>query len=894
MKKITSIFGVFVLLFVVLLGFISDDAQLKAIVSKLEKFREANPQEKVHLHFDKPFYATGDEIWFKAYVVNAESHNLSDLSKILNLDLINENDSITQSLRVRLNAGLGWGSFHLPDTLKAGNYRIRAYTNYMRNFDDAYFFDKTIPIGNVTSNNIISTIKYNFETQDDKQNVKVFINYTDLDCKAIKDKKVTYEVQIGTSNIALGKTITDENGNIQINFISDQSAAVKLIKLNTILKLDEDHSITKSFPINLNANKIDVQFFPESGNLIYGIRSKVAFKAVGTDGIGKKISGYISNNDGQKILEFESEHAGMGTFTLKPIAGQTYIANVKFPDGSESKFLLPKAETQGFILSVDNLDSTNLVVKINASSALVAEGGDVTLIAQSNSVIKFVSKNKVDNSILIAKIPKNRFPTGILQLTVFNQLNQPVAERLVFINHNDFLNVSLKGPKASAIRKKVKIDLDVKDNSGKPVLGSFSVAVTDAVKVNLEDESTILTNLLLTSDIKGYVEKPNYYFTAVSEQKISHLDNLMLTQGWRRFNWKNILSDNYPSLLYQPENGITISGRITQKKKPIIGGKVMLMSPNGGMFLQDTLSNDDGQFSFSNLMFIDSTRFLIQARTAKDKAMVDIELDKNPFQMVSKKVNNTEINFNNALNNYLKNNSKQYEALRNKGIMLNEITIKEKRKSRVVEGSSNLSGYADVVINSEELETAVTTGLNDFLVGRVAGLEIRDSVAFLTRSMYSNLKAITPMMLIYDGIRVDPVRLGEINPIDVEGVEILKGSSASIYGMQGGGGVIIVTSKMPGIRKNPVYTADGVLTFYPKGYYKTREFYMPNYDGPISNQNIPDLRTTIYWQPNIIVKDGKASFEFFNSDGKGLYKITLEGIDLNGNLARHIYNYQVD
>lgn len=150
------------------------------------------------------------------------------------------------------------------------------------------------------------------------------------------------------------------------------------------------------------------------------------------------------------------------------------------------------------------------------------------------------------------------------------------------------------------------------------------------------------------------------------------------------------------------------------------------------------------------------------------------------------------------------------------------------------------------------------------------------------------------MTLILDGVRVEPKFLSMINPFDVEGIEVLRGTTAAIYGTFGFGGVLLITTKGSKGKINYNTYSGGVVTYKPKGYYKAREFYMPHYKSPKINTQPPDLRTTIFWQPNLIVKDGKTSFEYFNSDGKGPYQVTIEGIDAQGRLARYVYNYIVN
>lgn len=314
----------------------------------------------------------------------------------------------------------------------------------------------------------------------------------------------------------------------------------------------------------------------------------------------------------------------------------------------------------------------------------------------------------------------------------------------------------------------------------------------------------------------------------------------------------------------------------------------------------DTLTDADGRFAFKGLIFRDSTHFIVQARTAKDKKFVDIELDRVPPQMVTKNKNaaEVEVNVNRKMVAYLKNSRNYYEELLHHGLihhntMLAEVKIVDhKYKEKTVKGSANLLGHANYVVPSEDLQTC--TNILECLQGRVPGYMLRGNVPFLMRSANQSLSGPTPMTILLDGVRVDTDMIADVNPADVEGVEILEGAMASVYGSDAAGGIIIVTTKGPGSGNYYNSYVPGILSFMPRGYYKSKEFYKPNYDGPKPNKPMPDLRTTVFWQPNLIIKGGKAALEYFNSDGQGPYKVTIEGINANGNLARYVYNYTVN
>ncbi|MXV17565.1 TonB-dependent receptor plug domain-containing protein [Pedobacter sp. HMF7056] len=886
------------------LGFaLREDEPLKTLLSRLEKFRVDFPQEKVHLHLDKPYYSIGDTIWFKAYVVDAEKNHITGLSKILYVDLINDKDSIKQSLRLPLIAGgLGWGDFSLSDSLREGSYRIRAYTTWMRNFGEEYYFDKTISIGNVFSNTILTKADYTFTKIGNNEKVDATINYTDLGGKPVANKIVTYEVELDLRSISRGTGTTDANGDLKVSFVNNQPFLLKAGKINTHLKMDEKNLVNKTVQVKSTSDKADVQFFPEGGQLVDSVRSRVGFKAAGPDGLGIVIGGTITDKNNETVAEIKTEHAGMGVFTLTPVAGNTYTANVRFPDGSEKKVPLPRAVSEGYVLSVNTIDPENLGVRISASRSKLAEK-EVTLVAQSNGVVKYVSKSMLSTPVLTAKIPKSRFQAGIVQFTLFSAANLPLAERLVFIRGNDQLSIGLAANKpAYARREKVTMDLDVKGPDGKPVISSFSVAVTNATRVPVEEakENTIFSDLLLTSDIRGYVEEPNYYFMEPVAEKDKHLDNLMLIQGWRRFTWKNILANVYPNITFMPEQGISISGRVTSTNgKPLAGGKVTVFSTSGDGMLLDTLTDAEGKFHFKDLAFTGKTNFVIQARDAKNRKNVDIDLDRIPPQLVTKNKNaaDIQVNVTPLMLTYLKSRNDEFAEMRKNGmlrrsIVLNEVKVSEKKKP--VTNSSNLNGAgnADAIIKAEQLQTCQT--LAQCLQGRVAGLIIQNGIAYLTRAMNSSFQGPVPMQLIVDGIYQQPDMLSIINPNDVETIEVLKSAgNTAIYGINGGGGVLIITTKRGGSNLDYTKFAPGITSYSPLGYYLGRAFYSPNYENPETNTRLPDVRSTIYWNPHVVTNEGKAKLEFYTSDGAGTYRTVVEGLSQDGKLGRKVLYYTV-
>ncbi|TCD13026.1 TonB-dependent receptor [Pedobacter frigidisoli] len=817
------------------------------------------------------------------------------MSKILYVELINEKDSLKKLIKLPLMSGITWGDIKLTDSLSEGNYRIRAYTNYMRNFGTDFFFDKTIKIGNSWANKVFTKTTYNFTKENTTDKVTATIHFEDKNGIAYSENDVSYDVQLDYRSAAKGRVKTDLKGDAVIIFTNNQSFQNKTGKIVATLTLPNKEKVVKSIPITSTSNDVDVQFMPEGGSLIEELPQKVAVKAVSSNGHGENVEGTVIDSEGNPVTSFSTAYLGMGTFVFNSQSGKSYSAKVKFKDGSEKTFKLPLAAKSGYAISLNNSDTSKVVLKIMASADLV-NSSELKVVAQHGGNVYYVSKAKMDKQVLLATIPRKNLPSGVVQFTLFSGTNQPIAERLIFNNNKaDLIDVNINGSGVSTAKKgKAAFTFDA-TNETKPVLGSFSVSVTNATKVAPDDdnETNILTSLLLTSDLTGYVEKPNHYFLKDDAQTQKELDNLMLTQGWRRFIWKNIINNVGPNITYKPEESITISGTITKGNKPVTNGKVMLMATKGTMYILDTVTNAEGKFVFDNLSFSDSTKFVVQARTKTDRKFVEISLDVVPKQIVTKNKNGADIdvNVNNTLMKYIKESDNYFNEMTRLGLLertikLDEVTITEKKNPAKNSSNLNGAGRADFVMTSADLSTCVT--LSQCLQGRLPGVIFRGNVPYLMRSQN------TPIQLIVDGMQMEADFLDNVSPVDVESIELLKSiGNTAIYGSQGGGGVIIITTKRgDGARSYDRY-APGIVTFNPKGFSLSREFYSPKYDAE-STSSKADFRTTIYWNPQVVAdKDGKAKFQFYNADEPSTYRVVIEGIDAFGHLARKVYTYDV-
>jgi hypothetical protein len=768
---------------------INDQPGIANIINKLKDYNSSYIAEKAYLHFDKPYYATGDTVYFKAYVTAGDRHELSDISGILHAELINTTNKIDQSIKLQITDGVAWGDFALPDTLPKGNYHIRAYTKWMQNEGDGSYFDQEINVGSIN------------------------------------------------------------------NKIAESAAKAPVV-----------------------SNKIDLQFFAEGGNLVTGVQSKIAFKAVGANGKGATVNGVITDDENKQVATFASSHLGMGYFYLNPQPGKSYKAELNYADGTKTTINLPMARENGLSLSVDNSEIPRAVVKINANDVFYRKhkGQDFTLLIYSGGKVTTITC-KLDSQTVALDVLKRRLKTGIATITLFSTTNEPLCERLIFVQNYDQMSLVVNTNKASyKKRERADISLNVKNRAGDPAVGHFSVSVIDEnkVPVDINSEHTILTDLLLTSDLKGNVEQPNYYFTDPNEETAKNLDLVMLTNGYRGFEWKPLLSNAYPAIAYQPEKSLEISGMVKRSGGSALhDGTVSLISSSPTNVLSQPIGNK-GDFAFSNLFFTDTGRFILQAVTPKGDNSTTLTYNKETQKLpvISPVLNQGSNDINLLMAGYLENNKKQQENYLkyNKARMLKEVKIRAvKRNDKYRSSALTGSGYADQVLHFDDKFPKVGS-MSQILFSRFPRLDGK-------------------VRVLVDG--TDVQNLNDINPFDVETVELFTRANAAIYGSNN---AVVITTKAKGGLTGKDISSTGILPIAVPGFYKARVFYSPKYENLEQAGNRPDLRSTIYWQPELTTeKDGNASFSYFNADGEGSYKIVIEGIDENGNLGRQMYQYNV-
>ncbi|RYG15874.1 MAG: hypothetical protein EOO07_14430, partial [Chitinophagaceae bacterium] len=503
------------------------------VINQLQNRSESNPQEKIHVHFNQTNYALGDTVWFKIYVVNSLEHRLSSLSKVVYLD-VEQKDGKLNKLVLALNAGMANAQLVLSDSLYTeGIYRLRAYTQWMRNDGEEFFFTQNLTIGN----------------------------------EAIAVQK---------TNIGPNKK---DNTNIEVQAL---------------------------------------EFFPEGGALVNGLRSKVSFRAIGQNHSAVSVKGYVKDEAGQTVANFESLHDGMGLFALSPQSGKNYSAIL----ANGQQFKLPVALNQGFVLAVNEGQNDNFVVSVNRTASL-QHSKTLGILIQANGQVLEAMKLPMNENVLTFNLPKNKLSAGINQLSLFNENNQPIAARRLFIAPKNNVSSLTSDQQSYGNRQRVNLNFD----NGLGMVGAYSVAVvkTDETSLAAIEPSAIYTSLLLNPDLKNSIEAKNIVLG--DSTKSTALDLLMLCQHLETAKLEGLLNQAPIQLKYPAQNGLHISGKVVTLKgeQAVANAKISLLASKELLFL-DTVTNAEGKFSFENLPLVGKVAIVLKASGEKNKP-VKIVLD---------------------------------------------------------------------------------------------------------------------------------------------------------------------------------------------------------------------------------------------------------------------------
>ena len=831
---------------------------------------ERIPKEKLYLHLDKPFYGAGEKIWFKGYLVNATTHQDNSQSNFIITELINRSDSIVERKKIRRDS-LGFhNAFPLPATLPAGDYYLRGYSNWMLNEDPDFFFSRNIKIGNSIDNTIVSSIEYQ---QEDDTHYTAKIKFTSNVQAVFENTTIKYLYLENGKIKNKGKKKTDENGWISISLPDLKSPAARRIEVEFD---DPQYTYKRTFHLPVFTNDFDVKFFPEGGALLSIPHQNVAFKAQGADGFSKEVEGFLFNSKGDTLTNFRSEHNGMGIFTMNPVDNETYYVTVRTNDSITKRFDLPAIEPKGISIAMSHYKQE---IRYEIQKTEATEWPQkLFLLAHTRG--KLAILQPINPKRTFGKMNDSLFTEGITHFMLIDEQGNALSERLIFVPDHKPNQWQITADQPTyGKREKVSLQIAAKDNEGNPVEGTFSVSITDRKSIQPDSlADNILSNLLLTSDLKGYVEDPAYYFLNQDARTLRSIDYLMMTHGWRRHKMENVLRTPSLNFTNYIEKGQTISGRImgffgANVKK----GPICVLAPKYNI-IATTETDEKGQF-IVNTSFRDSTTFLVQARTKKGFAGVDILMDPPQYPVATHKAPylNGAATF---MEDYLMNTRDQYYMEGGMRVYnLKEVTVTAKRE-RPSSKSIYTGGINTYTVEEDRLQGYGQTAFD--AASRLPSVTITNGSEIHIRNNSE------PAIIVIDDIVYEDASdiLKDIQVSDMSSISLLRGADAVILGPRASGGAVVITLKDP--RNLPARPAQGIITYTPLGYSESVEFYHPTYDTPEKkNAQRSDFRSTVYWNPELrLDAEGKATIEYYTPDSTAPEDIIIEGVDKNGKVCR--------
>ena len=757
-------------------------------LENLQKLEHFYSQQKVYLHIDKEQYLAGENIWFKAYVVNVSTHEPAANNENLHVELFNEEGNYIDFSLLRVEHGLAIGDFHLPDSLHEGGYLIRAYTDKMRNFDEGFYFERKI--------HVVNPIEEDFIRWRERRRNRRFN-------RDLEDK----------------------------------------------------------------AESMQFAFFPEGGQLVAGLNNRVAFKAANLLGEGVPAKGVLLNENGNEILTFETFHEGMGRFSFKPEPGMNYKARVTFHNGTEAEYRMMAPLRETYLLEVNQKEGgVQVVVRKDPSADSNSLSGDISILAHTRNRVQFFQKARLINGFHETTIPYENLPDGISHITVFNNNQTPVAERLVFVYEDGIRNVDViagKSINGDQEERLLELAFDLEPDA----VGSYSLAVIAPNNPDgLVKNDNIANYLLITSDLKGMIKNSGYYLSKNDKNIKKAADLLMMTHGWRRFNWEQVIAGEFPEITHKPPVGITISGKIESTMKRFSFGGVpvkLLVSAEGEETTYNTESDRTGYFSFSGLEYENFFMAELSIETTAPHRAYEITLDQRGFENIK-----ISKNFLTPKRRVLSRGDDWSRASRP------DYTLKPFRQPQR-KGSRSYYGEPDQVVYLDEIQTPYTN-MHDLLRTQIRGLTIRDGNVLLRG--VSSFQASNEPVFIVDGNTVDKGAFMGLRPDEVEKVEVLSGASAAILGVRGANGALIAYTRRSADLIPPSYE------FGIRGYNTPTEFYDTKIESDFYKQE--EVNKTVFWHPNLTPDaNGKVEIRLPENGKQEKLFIVIEGIDEKGNIS---------
>ena len=850
-------------------------------------------QEKLYVVTDKPFYSAGDTIYFSAFLVNSIYFNRTTDTKFIYVELIDATGNVVHRLRVMGSEGRFYNAIRLSTKTTSGKYTLRAYSKWQTNFDKELLFSRQLEIGNYIDDAIHTNIKYEF---DNTGKVVASVEVTNNHFNPIADNTIEYSLCVN-GRTTRHMTKTDHNGFFRFSFrpSSNMSDFIRMNINANGRKLDRKAQLP-SFEDDFSA-----KFLPEGGNLVAGIEQVIAFKAVGIDGRAVDVEGKIQTKTGEEVCTIKSEHSGMGKFTFKAQAGESYIATLSTKDGVTRSFTLPEAVASGCVINLKPDAANRILLQILTSPNYPRE--NLVAVVQSRGIVNYV----VEDLSHALRIPLEKLRSGVAQVSIVDKTTRTVvAQRLFFVRGVAATATITPSVKKFSPRERVSLNFAVKNSAGNAVKGDFVVSVVDADLLKSDNNAdNIFTYMLLNSELKGHIENPKYYFEADDAIHNEHLDLVMLTHGWRRYNINSILAGKKPQITQPFEKEQSISGGIKSTIGKTKNTSVMIFR-NRKEYLGVHDLNSTNRFFITGVDAQDTTVYILQALNKNGTSeRVRIKVDPQIYPTtptIAREIfhKKKETSLSEA---YMMRSKQNY--FEEGGMPVIDIDVVEVVAKRIVtyDYSSSLNDF-NTVSGDMSRFVSIFDALQRFRQLEIIGNDVYVASPKLSKSNVSvshddsedsggidnveiNMEDKTDLMpaLYVNGTQMDMGVIDAYPMSEVISVSYLDKFESMAAGMGSETGAIILHVK--DINSREKFLINSMAEVVVPGYSAPAEFYAPDYSVE-NDKSKRDNRSTIAWVPSLQSNSlGDASISFWTADRQSDYRVIIEGITAEGELLHN-------
>lgn len=639
------------------------------------------------------------------------------------------------------------------------------------------------------------------------------------------------------------------------------------------------------------AIKTTIQFLPEGGNIVENVETNIAFKAVHFDGTPAPVSGAVFNNSNTKVADIKTIHDGMGLFMLTAKNGETYTAKWQDDLGNNYETKLPAVQASGIVLKVLPQNDTRSFT-IQRSDNAPANLQKLYIIASMQQHLVYgAAVNLKDVPVTGGAIPVKELPSGVLQVTVFDSNWIAVAERITFINNENYAFEPEVGFAELGTDKRKLNTLVIHTDS---IAANLSVAVTDA-GIGIDSSDDIVSRLLLTGDLKGNVYHPYYYFQNNSDTLQKQLDLVMLTNGWRRIDWENTIRNKYPKIKYQNEaDYLSLAGKVYGATDQQLKQGAMLLliinnSKDTANRFEQAIVDQSGKFANPNIILYDTSKIYYKLsgnESFANSSVINFDNSLSSPKTIAEDTAANAFRADTATENYRRRLAEEElrDAKFRQGTTLQDVVVKTRTKSpmqvldeKYASPLFSGDGYQFDVMSDPFGRSAIN--IFQYLQGKVPGLQV--STAGPTPSV--TWRGGTPAFF-YNETPADVNMIQSISMSDIAYVKVLRPPFIGAVGGGANGAIAIYTRKGGDVATTP---GKGLPYKVIIGYSEQKEFYSPNYDIYSEKNDQKDLRTTLFWSPNVLTTPTNNTFrlKFYNNDVTQRFRVIVEGITTDGKLA---------